>query len=212
MHGGQQCVLTLLDGIYESLGGIHFLLQKHHGLFGLLGLVGFVPGVFLYHFGEIAAHAQFGNIPVVERKVYGAVVIRIHNKIRYDLLQVFADGLAQRCARTWIQFADFVYGLAEGFFFQSELLLYFVPMFTGEVFVTFGNNGFFDRKQRVGSEVLLLYLASYLDEETLLQVAGSQSGRVEILNDFQGFLQLSGGGFNAGVDGKFVADAFQRFT
>ena len=85
-------------------------------------------------------------------------------------------------------------------------------MFTGEVFVTFGNNGFFDRKQRVGSEVLLLYLAPYLDEETLLQVAGSQSGRVEILNDFQGFLQLSGGGFNAGVDGKFVADAFQRFT
>ena len=85
----------------------------------------------------------------------------------------------------WIQFADFVYGLAEGFFFQSELLLYFVPMFTGEVFVTFGNNGFFDRKQRVGSEVLLLYLAPYLDEETLLQVAGSQSGRVEILNDFR---------------------------
>ena len=209
LHGSHQGILPLLDGIDKSLSCIHFLFQEHHGLFGFLGLVCLVLGVFLYHFGEIAAHAQFGNIPVVERQVDSAVVIGIHNKIGYDLLQVLADSFTQRRSRTRVQFADFFYGLLESFFFQSEFLLYFVPMLTGEIFVAFGNDCFFNIKNRIGSEVLLFYLAPYLDEKAFLQVAGSQSGRVEILNDSQCFFQFSGSGFDAGINGKLIADAVQ---
>ena len=64
-------------------------------------------------------------------------------------------------------------------------------------------------KKNIGSGVLLFYLAPYLDEKAFLQVAGSQSGRVEILNDSQCFFQFSGSGFDAGINGKLIADAVQ---
>ena len=55
-------------------------------------------------------------------------------------------------------------------------------------------------------------LALYLDEEALLEAARAQSGRVEVLDDFQDFLQLLYVGLHAGIDGQLVADAVQRLA
>ena len=100
--------------------------------------------------------------------------------------------------------------MPEELFFQAEFLLYLVPVLAGELFVTSGKDGFFRVEQGTGR--LLLYLASYLYEQALLQVACSQSGGVEVLDGFQCLFQFSDAGIDTGVDGEFVADAVQRFA
>ena len=51
--------------------------------------------MFLHHLGEVAAHAQFRQVPVVEADVDGSVVVGIDDEVGDDLLQVPSDGFTQ---------------------------------------------------------------------------------------------------------------------
>ena len=96
-----------------------------------------------HHLGEITAHTQFRNVSVVQSQIDGTVVVCIYNEVGDDLLHVPADGFTQRGTRTRIEFADLFDSLFKSIFFQSEFLLYLVPMLTGKFFVTFGDDRFF---------------------------------------------------------------------
>lgn len=116
LHGGHQRILALLHGIDETLCGIHFLFEEHHGFAGLLRLIGPVLGVFFHHLGEVAAHAQFRYVAVVQCHVDGTVVISVYQEVGHNLLHVLADGFAERGTGTGIQLADFLNGLLQGIF------------------------------------------------------------------------------------------------
>lgn len=93
-----------------------FLFEEHHGFAGFLGLVGPVLGVFFHHLGEVAAHAQFRHVAVVQCHVDGTVVISVYQEVGHNLLHVLADGFAERGTGTGIQLADFLNGLLQGIF------------------------------------------------------------------------------------------------
>ena len=133
----------MLHGINKALCCIHLLLQEHHGFFRLFRLVSPVFGMLFHHLGEITAHTQFRNVPVVQSQIDGTVIVCIYNEVGDDLLHVPADGFTQRGTRTRIEFADLFDSLFKSIFFQSEFLLYLVPMLTGKFFVTFGDDRFF---------------------------------------------------------------------
>ena len=77
----------------------------------------------------------------VQRKVDGAVVLGLDDEVGYNLLHVLPHGFAQRGTGPGIEFAELLDGAVELVFTDADLLLYLIPMFAGEFFVTVADDG-----------------------------------------------------------------------
>ena len=203
-HRHRQRLAAHLHGLDEVLGGVHLFLNIEQRLFRLPAQVVLVCLIFLHRIDKRLRHLQFGHLAVVQRKGDGTVVLRIYDEVGGDLLQAPADGLAQRGTRPRVQLAQFVEEGCSLLVVQGERTLYLVPMFPGECLeIVIHDTGHQRLHTRVRSAV-------YLQQQTLLQVSGTDAGRVEGLQHGQRLLDLLHRGVDVMVDSQFLADGVER--
>ena len=88
-----------LDGLNEVLGSIHLFLNIEQRLLRLAAQILLVLLIFLHGISKRLRHLQFRHLTIVQHESDGTVILRIHDEVGRDLLQVTAYGLAQRGTR-----------------------------------------------------------------------------------------------------------------
>ena len=216
---------TLFDGIDESLCAIYFLLGIYQSLFLAAAhtrLVVFIGGE---HIRKRRRHIQLWYLSVVETERDAAVIVGIDDEIGRNLLDVAPLRLTHRGTWFRIEFPNLLLNGFHLFVRQVQCRLYLFPMFLLEFFEIIRNNrmqkGVFGRLVvwsfgRLGlpslnREGLGVGLSLYLQQQTFLQVSGSDSCRVEVLQNLQRFLNLLFRCIDVMIDSQLVADAVERF-
>ena len=102
LHGGQEGLLPLLDGVDKRLGGVDFLFDKEQGVPFLAGLVGPVSRVVAQHLVVVATDAQGGYVAVVERQGELAIVF-LDEEIGADVGHALGKGVIPAASRFGVE-------------------------------------------------------------------------------------------------------------
>jgi len=133
LHGSEQRLLALLDGIDETLGSIYFLFQEKESIFGFFALVFLVGSMLFQQFIELPTQAQLRYISVVEGETNASVFLGFYQEVGNDLLEILADDISQRASWPWVELGQFVDGFIVCFFADVQALNNLFLVFSGKI-------------------------------------------------------------------------------
>ena len=128
IHGSEQRLLALLDGVNKPLGGIQFLLHKRDRFFQVFILL-FALVIRVEHIGKGAADAQFGRVLGVQRQ-FQFTVAAGQNKVGNQVLG--RTGFTIYGTGFWIEFNDDINHFFQRIVADTKPTLNFVVMLFGK--------------------------------------------------------------------------------
>ena len=134
------------------------------------------------------------------------VVVGVDDEVGSNLVNISAHGFAKRSSRLRVQAFHLCFESIGLHLAQAKCIGNLVPMFLGELLEMISYHAVHKLFQST------VGFATNLYEQTLLQTAGANSGRIKILEFLQHRLYLLRLHIHIVVDGKFVADGIDVFS
>ena len=202
-HGDGERVTAHLHGLDEALGGIDLLLDIEQCLLRLAAHVLLVLLILLHRVGKRLRHLQLGYLTIVEGEGDGAVVLGVDDEVGRDLLQTPAHRLTHGGPWSRIQLTELTEEGCCLFVVQTERRLDLLPVLLRESLEVVVHHTLHQVLQARGVATL------YLEQQTLLEVARTDAGRVELLQDGEHLGNLVLCDIEVMIDGQFVADGVE---
>ena len=177
LHHGHEGFVAALQGVDETLGGVHLLASVYVGVallarqavaLGLILLDGLLKG---------AAHVERGHVVFIQPDVKAALAVGVYRKVGHYLLGLVGAALVEREARPRVEVYQYVENMLEVVGAHAQAVSNVVPALAFEVVkhCVYHAQGF------LAPGLILDFGVSQLQVQAFLKVAGTDAARVKRL-------------------------------